>query len=74
LKIVHKKEKTFGPNSLFRRKWYTGDPPTKEFQDGTDDRAGDIVLRKDDPEDANLLELEDFMRRLIVERDSIRKI
>jgi len=47
--IIHKKEKTFGPDRLSRRKWYPGDPTPEKFTDGTDDGAGDIVLRKDNP-------------------------
>jgi len=30
-KIVHKKGKTFGPDSLSRRKWYPGDPQEKDL-------------------------------------------
>jgi len=58
--IVHKKGKTFRPDGLSRRKWYPGDLSPKEFTDGTDDRAGDIVLRKDNPQEPDLLELDEF--------------
>ena len=57
--IVYKKGKTFRPNGLSRRKWYPGDPPQEDFTDGTDDGAGDIVVRKEDPKSLDpLLELE----------------
>jgi len=62
--IVHKKEKTFEPDGLSRRKWYPGDPPPEEFTDGTDDGAGDIILRKDNPQEPDPLELEEFYEEI----------
>ena len=62
--IVHKKGKTFGPDGLSRRKWYPGDPPPEEFTDGTDDGAGDIVLRKDNPQEPEPLKLEEFYEEI----------
>jgi len=50
----------FRPDGLSRRKWYPGDLSTKEFTDGTDDRAGDIVLRKDNSQEPDPLDLEEF--------------
>jgi len=62
--IVHKKEKTFGPDGLSRRKWYLGDPPQEDFTDSTDDGAGDIVMRKEDPKRLDPLELEVFYEEI----------
>jgi len=62
--IVHKKEKTFKPDGLSRRKWYPGDPPPEEFTNGTDDGAGDIILRKDNPQEPDPLELEEFYEEI----------
>jgi len=62
--IVHKKGKTFGPDGLSRRKWYPGDPPPEEFTDGTDDGARDIVLRKDNSQEPDPLELEEFYEEI----------
>jgi len=62
--IVHKKEKTFGPDGLSRRKWYPGDLSPKEFTDGTDNRARDIVLRKDNPQEPDPLELDEFYEEI----------
>jgi len=52
------------PDGLSRRKWYPGDPSTEEFTDGTDDRAGDIVLRKDNPQEPDPLELDEFYEEI----------
>jgi len=62
--IVHKKGKMFGPDGLSRRKWYPGDLPQEDFTDGTDDGAGDIVVRKDDPKSLDPLELEEFYKEI----------
>jgi len=63
-KIVYKKEKTFGPDGLSRRKWYPGDLLQKYFTDGTDNGTGDIVVRKKDPKSLNPLELEEFYKEI----------
>jgi len=63
-KIVHKKGKTFGPDGLSRRKWYPGDPTPEKFTDSTDDRAGGIVLRKDNPQEPDPLELDEFYEEI----------
>jgi len=62
--IVYKKEKTFGPDGLSKRKWYSGDPPPEKFTDSTDDGAGDIVLRKDNPQKPDPLELDKFYEEI----------
>jgi len=62
--IIHKKGKTFGLDGLSRRKWYPGDLLLAEFKDGTDDGAGDIVLRKEDPIELDPLELEEFYEEI----------
>jgi len=62
--IVYKKEKTFGPDGLSKRKWYPGDPPPEKFTDSTDDGAGDIVLRKDNPQKPDPLELDKFYEEI----------
>ena len=62
--IVYKKGKTFRPDGLSRRKWYPEDPSTEEFTDGTDDGAGDIVLRKDNPQEPDPLELDKFYKEI----------
>ena len=54
----------FGPDGLSRRKWYPGDPPPEEFTNGTDNRAGDIVLRKDNSQEPDPLELEEFYEEI----------
>jgi len=54
----------FGPDGLSRRKWYPGDPSPEEFTDGTDDGAGDIVLRKDNPQEPDPLELDEFYEEI----------
>jgi len=62
--IVHKKGKTFGPDSLSRRKWYPGDLLEEDFTDGTDDGVGDIVMRKEDPTSSDPLELKEFYEEI----------
>jgi len=62
--IIHKKGKTFGPDGLSRRKWYPGDPQEEDFKDGTNNRAGDIVMRKEDPTSLDPLELEEFYKEI----------
>ena len=72
--IVHKKRKTFGLDGLSRRKWYAGDPPPKEFTDGTDDGAEDIVLRKDDPQEPDPLELDEFYEEIDSRKGFLQEI
>ena len=62
--IVHKKGKMFGPDGLSRRKQYLGDLSPEEFTDGTDDRARDIVLRKNNPQEPDPLELDEFYEEI----------
>ena len=62
--IVYKKGKTFGSDGLSRRKWYPGDLSPEEFTDGTDNGAGDIVLRKDNPQEPDPLELDEFYEEI----------
>jgi len=54
----------FGPNGLFRRKWYPRDPLPEEFKDGMDDRAGKITLRKENPQEPDPLGLEEFYEEI----------
>jgi len=64
--IIHRKEKMFGPDGLSRRKWYLGDLFPKEFKYGTNDGARDIVLRKDNLQEPDPLELETYISRIDV--------
>ena len=72
--IVHKKGKTFGPDGLSRRKWYPEDPPPEEFTDGTDNGAGDIVLRKDNPQEPDPLELDEFYKEIDSRKGFLQEI
>jgi len=62
--LVHKKGKTFGPNRLSRRKWYPGDPVPEVFKDRSEDRGGDITVRKEDPTGDDPLRLEEFYEEI----------
>jgi len=62
--IVHKKGKTFGPDGLFRRRWYPGDPIPEDFKDGMDDGTGEITWRKRDQQDKDPLELGEFYEEM----------
>jgi len=63
-KIVHKKEKTFRPNSLSKRKWYLGDLSQENFTNSINNKARDIVMRKEDPKSLDPLELEEFYEEI----------
>jgi len=58
-----KREKHLDQSGLSKRKWYLGDPPPKKFTNSTDDGARDIILRNDNPQEPDLLELDEFMKR-----------
>jgi len=58
--LVHKEEKTFGPDRLSRRKGYSGDKKTRRFNDGTDDEREELAFQKKTPELSDLLPLEEF--------------
>jgi len=58
--LVHKKEKTFGPDRLLRRKWYPGDPMPERFKDKLEDSGGDITVRKESQTGDDPLRLEEF--------------
>jgi len=62
--LVHKKGKTFGPDGLSRRKWYSGDLVPEVFKDGSEDRDGDIAIRKEDPIGDDSLRLEEFYKEI----------
>jgi len=72
--IVHKKGKTFRLDRLSRKKWYSGDLSPEEFTDGTDDGAGDIVLRKDNPQEPDPLELDEFYEEIDSREDFLQEI
>ena len=72
--IVHKKGKMFGPDGLSRRKQYLGDLSPEEFTDGTDDRARDIVLRKNNPQEPDPLELDEFYEEIDSRKGFLQEI
>jgi len=62
--LVYKKRKTFGPNRLSRRKWYSRDLVPEVFKDGSEDRGRDITIRKEDPIGNDPLRLEEFYEKI----------
>ncbi|KXN91265.1 hypothetical protein AN958_01587 [Leucoagaricus sp. SymC.cos] len=59
--LIHKKGKMFGPNGLSRRKWYSGDPIERRFNDRSEDDGEDLEVIKENPDDKDPLPLETFI-------------
>ena len=58
--IIHKKEKTFGPDGLLRSKWYPKNSPPDRFKDGLDNKRNDIPILLEKDQEEIPLELEEI--------------